>query len=463
MQSARKTKFVHAIISILVMIALIFVSIVIFDLDPQIPLIFGCFAAGVIAAVIGYSWTEILDGILSGIAQSLEAILILILIGMLVGVWIASGTVPTMIYYGLQLISARYFLFTSALVCGIMSYTIGAWGTVGTIGLAFMGVGIALGVPVPVVAGSIISGCYFGEVVSPLSDVTNLTAAVVGQNVFSITKKVMPLAVVAFSISELLYFFIGLQSSGLNEETITSNIQPLLTGLSELFNISLLSLLPLAIIIICIIIKFPAIPSMLIGIISAMIYAMLFQNLSIRDLFIVCSSGYISESGQTTLDSLLTAGGIGSMMETISIVIIAMAFGGLMQHTGQMAALTVPILKRVRGVAGLNVLTVSVCVAMNAVLSDQYLGISVPGQMFAEEYDKRGCSKLELSQALLCGGAVTSPLIPWNTCGIYCMTILGISAREYLPYVFLGMILPLINIAEKILHGYMIKHIKAKA
>lgn len=442
----KTTRFYHALISIAVMAILIFGAVVGLGAEPQIPLVFGCLVAGIVAVWIGYSWEEILQGMTNGITQSLEAILILMLIGMLVGTWIASGTVPTLIYYGLQLIDAQHFLVATALICLIVSFAIGAWGTVGTVGLAFMGIGLALGIPAPVVAGSIITGAYCGEIVSPLSDATNLTAAVVGRNVFDLMKRVIGIALAAFAIAEVMYFITSRQYGGGDLAEVAANINPLLSSLKETFSISLIALIPMIIMVVCIIIKFPAIPSMLAGIISGMMIAVVVQGITPAELAEYSFSGFVSNTGMELLDELLTAGGLMSMMNSITIVIIAMAFGGLMQHTGQMAALVAPLVKHIRGEGGLSALTVVSCIGMNIILPDQYLGISVPGQMYAGEYDKRGFDRLNLSQTLLCGGAVTSPLIPWNTCGIYCRSILGVSALQYLPFAYFDLILPVLMI-----------------
>ena len=190
---------------------LIFIGVVVCGAEPQIPLIFSCTIAALVALWLGHSWEEILEGMLSGIAQSLEAVMILLLIGVLIGAWIASGTVPTLIYYGLKIITPKYFLITAAFTCGLVSFAIGTWGTVGTVGLAFMSIGIALGVPSPIVAGSIITGSYLGEIISPLSDATNLTAAVVDCGIFDLMKRAMPIALVGFAISEVFYFIAGLR------------------------------------------------------------------------------------------------------------------------------------------------------------------------------------------------------------------------------------------------------------
>lgn len=449
----KETKLYQALISIVVMAALMFVCIVVLDADPQIPLILGCLVAGLVALWAGYTWDDMLDGMIKGITQSLEAILILMLIGVLVGVWIASGTVPTMIYYGLMLINAQYFLVTTMAICSLVAFAIGSWGTVGTIGLAFMGIGLALDVPAPLVAGCVVSGAYFGEIVSPLSDATNLTSAVVGRSVFGIIQKVLPLALVAFALAEIMYFALGLSLRGGDGASVAGNVTPLLDALSGAFNITPVALLPMGIMVACILAKVPAIPAMLAGALAGALVAVGLQGADAGNLVGVSFSGFVGETGQEMLDRLLTAGGLMSMMNAISIVIIAMGFGGLMQSTGQMSALLAPIAPRLKGFAALNGVNSAFCVGMNAILPDQYLGISVPGQMFAEEYDNRGIDRERLGVSLLGAGGVSSPLIPWNTCGIYCMGILGVSAMEYAPFAFFDLLMIVVVVASGVLIG----------
>ena len=442
----RRTRFRQAFISIASMIALIFTCVVGFGSEPQVPLVFGTLAAGLVAAWIGYSWDEILEGMVEGIMPSLEAILILLLIGMLVGSWIVSGTVPTMIFYGLHFISGRYFLATTALACAVVSAAIGSWGTLGTVGLAFMGIGLALNIPAPAVAGCIVSGAYCGEVVSPLSDATNLTAGVVGQDVFTLMRRALPLAAVALVLAEVGYVLLGLRFHVQAAGELASNIEPILTGIESSFVISPLCLLPMVAMVACIVVRMPAIPSMLIGIITGMLVAWGVQDAGMALVIDCCFEGFVSESGNELLDGLLSAGGMMSMTGAVTIVLIAMAFGGLMQRTGQMQALVGPFMRHVSTTGGMTAITVVSCVGMNVVLPDQFLGISVPGQMFAAEYEGRGMSALELGRTLLAGGAVTSPLIPWNTCGIYCSSILGIGAMAYGPFAFFCLVLPVLTI-----------------
>ena len=428
----------YPVITLVILIIAMVYAVVLHDGSPQIPLIIGCTAAGLMASFIGYRWNQIVGFMIKGISQSIEALLILLLIGILVGVWIASGTVPAMVYYGLGILSAKFFLAAAILICGIVSFAIGAWGTLGTVGIALMGIGIALGLPAPLVAGCIISGSYFGDAVSPLSDATNLCAAVVGRDVFKVVKiRVVPV-MLAFGAAVIVYLIVGLVISSEGGD-VAGAVEPLRQSLSEVYDISPWCLLPMAIIIVCILAKIPAIPSMLVGILTGVVIAMGFQGTPLADLVLIGVDGYVSDTGVEMVDTLLTAGGLSSMMNTISIIFIAMAFGGIMQRSGQMQALVAPLVNHINSFGVMNTFTVACCVLMNVVLPDQYLGMSVPGQMLQEEYDKRGYEREMLSAGMV-GGAVSSALIPWNTCGIYCLTVLGISAMEYATCAYFNLI-----------------------
>ena len=447
MRKKREVRLWHTLITVCFVAVIVFIGIVLLDSGPQIPLILGCLVAGLVSVYLGYSWDEILEGMLKGIEDSLEAILILMLIGMLAGSWITAGTVPSMIWYGLRLVTPQMFLPATMFICLLIAFAIGSWGTVGTMGLAFMGMGLALNIPAPLTAGAVISGAYMGEVISPLSDATNLAAGVTGEDAFAIVKRILPLALAAGAGAIILYAVFGLRCGSGNAEAVKQGIGSMLTGIRSQFVISPLALLPLVIILICIIIKLPAIPSMLFGALAGMVFAGILQGESAKNIFLYAMEGYISRSGNETLDTLLSAGGLKGMLESVSVVLIAMAFGGIMKKTGQMEVLVRPLVRFAHGQGGMIMLTVCTCVGMNAVLPDQYLGISMPGQMYADEYDRRGISRVKLAAVLLGGGAVTSPLIPWNTCGIYCRAVLGVQPGVYAPFAFYGMLLPVITIA----------------
>lgn len=438
-------KFLHGLITLVLMVFFMFSSIVFLGTGPQVPLIFGCLAAGVMALVIGYSWNDVLKGMLDGIIPSLEAILILMLIGMLVGTWIAAGTMPTMIYYGLMVISPKIFLPAAVILCTVVAFAIGSWGTVGTIGLAFMGIGSALGLPAPLVAGAVISGAYAGEMVSPLSDATNLASAVVRGDVFEICGRVVKRGIPAMIAALVIFTVSGIMNTDASSGS-ENGTEALLSGIEAQFDISPLALIPVGVMAVCLILKMPAIPAMLFGAISGMVCALTLQHYPLKDLMEACYSGYKSDTGNDMIDSLLSAGGIEEMFYTISIIIIAMAFGGIMTHTGQMKAVITPMVSAAKGEGNLTLLSTVSTVIVNIIIPDQYLGVSLPGEMYADTYKERGISKKHLATSLLGGGVVTSPLIPWNTCGLYCTTILGVATGDYMKYCFFCLVMPIVTI-----------------
>lgn len=453
--SKQEAKLHHALITVLFMASVMFTSLVLLHAGPKVPLVLGCLAAGLTAWHLGYTWEEILGGMIDGISGSIEAILILLLIGMLVGSWIAAGTVPALICLGLRLVSARVFLPATMLICLVVAFAIGSWGTVGTIGLAFMGIGLALKVPAPLTAGAIVSGSYMGEVISPLSDATNLASASVGESVLPVVKKMLPAAMTAGVISFVIFAAQGLRLSPSvdADSLVEQNIRPLLESLHSQFRISPLCLLPAAVIIFCIILRIPAIPSMLSGALAGMLTAIFLQGKGAGDVFSCACSGYVSASGNDTVDQLLSAGGLDGMLEPVSIILLAMAFGGIMIRSRQMEALVRPVSEHLRTAGSLSAAAVITCALMNIILPDQYLAISMPGQMYAGSFDRKHLSRSQLGAVILGGGAVTSPLVPWNTCGIYCMSILSVHPLVYAPCAYFSLILPAVTVLFWALQG----------
>lgn len=436
------TKIYHAFTTTVLLVAIMFVVVVKFGMEPQIPLIFGCIIAGIVSMWAGWSWEDVLDGMIFGITQSIEAILILFSIGILIGVWICGGVVPTMIYYGIKILSPKIFLPATLLICSAVSLAVGSWGAAGTVGIAFMGIGQALGIPPAMVAGAVVSGAYVGDKISPLTDGTNLAAAVTRTDVFTVAKKMIVVALGVYAVILVAYFLLGFGYADADASAITANTKLVLDGLKNSFRITPFALLPLVIMLLCIILKVPAIPSIMAGIVSGMLQAFLLQGTSFRGILANAYSSVFSKTGVAMLDELLTVGGFESMLYTVSIIILAMALGGIMQYTGQMNALIFPFVRRVRSTTGMTALTTVTCVAANVLLPDQYLSISAPGQMYLEEYEKRGIDTVLLANTLGSGGAVTSALVPWNTCGAYMSTMLGVATFTYLPFAFFNILMP---------------------
>lgn len=441
----RKPYFYEALISILGLILIMGISLVKYETDPHIPMLLGSVIAGLVAYKAGYDWKYIERGMIEGITQALQSVIILTIIGVLIGVWIQAGVVPSMIYYGFNILSPKIFLLATLLICSVTSLATGtSWGTVGTVGIALMGIAQGLGVPAPIAAGAIISGAYFGDKMSPLSDTTNLAPAVAGTDVFTHVRHMIYTTGVTYIIVAILYLVLGMKF-GSGEMTI-STINEIKEGLEAQFFISPLLLIPPLVVITCVALKAPAIPSITLGVILGALEAAIFQKADLGTIITAGYSGYVSETGGQLIDELLTAGGMTAMSYSISLTIAAMMFGGILEKTGQMEALMKPILKRLKSDGSLIFATIASCVATNMLLPEQYISIVVPGRMYADAYKERGLHPKNLSRALEDGGTITSVLVPWNTCGAFMKDILGISAAAYGPWAFLNYINPIVSI-----------------
>lgn len=444
-EAPRKATLGEAIITFGLLILVMSVSIIKFGADPHVPMFVGVILAALMALKIGYDWDTIEASMIKGITQALQSVIILAIIGILVGVWILSGVVPSMIYYGLNILSPSIFLVATVIIGSITSLATGtSWGTAGTMGIALMGIAHGMGIPAPITAGAVISGAYFGDKMSPLSDTTNLAPAMAGTDVFTHVKAMMKPTAVAYVISLILFgvFSAKFAKSGAD----TSAVATLQEGLQANFKISPILLLPPVIVIVSIAMKTPAIPGIVLGILSAAILAPIFQGSNLGELMTAGMDGYVSETGVEALDDLLTAGGLMGMMFSISLTILAMMFGGIAEETGQLEAIVNVVLKRVKSATGLVTATILTCFLSNATMPEQYISIVIPGRMYAPAYRDRGFHPKMLSATLEAGGTVSGALIPWNTCGVYLTGVLGVATTEYLPYAFFNLLMPIVTI-----------------
>ncbi len=434
-----------AVIPVLFLVFALFITIVLLGQPAHIPLILAAAVAAGVAAYLKFSWKEIEDGMIHGINLAMGAILILMVVGIMIGTWISGGIVPTMIYYGLKVLSPGIFLVATMIICSIISLGTGSsWSTAGTVGVALIGVGQGLGIPVPMVAGAIISGAYFGDKMSPLSDTTNLAPAVAGTDLFSHIRHMVYTAAVAYIIALGLYAFLGIRSSGGVLES--QNIETMLSTIDSQFYIHPLLLLPPVLVIVMVVLKIPPLPSLLGGVLLGALFAVFTQSQSLAEIVQAAHSGYVSNSGVAMVDDLLTRGGLMSMMETVALIICALSFGGIMEKTHMLEALASALLKRVRRTGSLVATTIFSCIGMNVIAADQYIAIVVPGRMFKNAFDAKGLHPKNLSRVLEDSGTVTSPLIPWNSCGAFMGATLGVSPLLYLPYAFLNLSQPLVSL-----------------
>lgn len=455
----KPVKLYHAIISFLGLVIVMSVGIVKFGVDPHIPMFIGVIIAAIVSLSLGFSWSEIEHMMVDGISKAMQSILILAIVGMMIGVWLLSGTIPTMIYYGLTLLRPSIFLIAAVLICSITSLATGtSWGTMGTMGLALMGIGHGLGMPVGPTAGAILAGAYFGDKMSPLSDTTNLAPAMAGTDVFTHVKFMLRSTLFTYAIALVFFGFIGFRfASGGTADT--SQAQMLMEGLKNNFNINPILLLPPLVVILAIALKIPAIPGITLGLLSAAVMAPIFQgNLKIfsdsleylhtgvtfGDILSVGRNGFFCKTEVDALNSLLTTGGLMNMASSILMTVIAMMFGGIMEGTGQLAVVIEAIIKKIHSAAGLVGVTELTCFLSNIVMPEQYISILVPGRMYAPAYRKEGLHPKTLSNALESAGTVTSCLVPWNTCGMFIATTLGVTTAQYLPWAVFNYMMPLV-------------------
>ena len=408
-------------------------------------------------------WKNILKTISKNISSTTSAIIILLLIGSLTGTWLISGVVPAMIYYGLQILNPDFFLLASCIICAIVSLASGSsWSTIATIGIALIGIGQVLGISEGLIAGSIISGAYFGDKMSPLSDTTNLAAAMASSDLFSHIKYMMYTTIPSFVITLIIFFFIGLSI----ETTTTQNINELLISLNSKFNISiLLFLVPISVVAL-IIKKTPAIPALMAGVALGALFAIVFQPqiikeisqtdiLNIKSYYKVIIDSIASDIQINTenklMNNLLNSGGMKGMLSTIWLVICAMSFGGAMQETGLLKRISEPVIQYAKTTGSLIATTSGTCIFFNLTTADQYLSIVVPGKMFEDSFKNKGLAPENLSRTLEDSGTVTSVLIPWNTCGAAQSAVLGVATLTYLPFCFFNLISPLMTMT----YGYL--------
>ena len=419
------------------------------SIPVPIPLVAATAVAAFVAWRLGMKWKAIEESFLHGIMLSLGACLILLVIGMLIGTWILGGIVPTMVYYGLKLISPSVFLVATCSICAIVSLASGSsWATAGTVGIAMIGVGSGLGIPLPMVAGAIISGAYFGDKMSPLSDTTNLAPAVAGSDLFSHVRHMTYTTLPALVIALVLYGLLGLKYGG--GELDTRGITAILATLDAKFTISAWLLLVPGLVFVLVIKRVPALPALLIGAVAGGICAIFVQDAPISDVLLVSNNGYVASTGAAAVDELLTRGGLQSMFPTLAIIITAMCFGGVMERSGMLESLASVVLRFAKSTGSLIAATVGTCIGMNIIAPDQYLSIVVPGRMYRDAYQRAGLDPKNLSRALEDAGTLSSPLIPWNTCGAYMTATLGVFSFAYLPYAFLNLICPIISV----IYGY---------
>lgn len=464
-QGGREPSLIDALIPVITLVSLLALSVYLYGNNSssganQIALIFSGCVALLVGGKNGYKWSDIDKAIRQGIANTFGAMLILLTVGMLIGSWILSGTVPAMIYYGLQIINPNIFYFTACILCAVASISTGSsWTVAGTVGIGLMGISSGLGLSPEITAGAIISGAYFGDKMSPLSDTTNLAPAVAGTDLFTHIRHMTWTTFPSISIALLLYLIIGLYN---DVENIQVDLGDRLAILESSFNISIYLLFPLVVVFYMAMKKNPAFPSLVVGTVAGIVCAIIFQqetilrvaeNASRGDLLNVIDgiwrslfAGYTADTGNLEMDDLLTRGGMSSMLNTIWLIMCAITFGSILERLGLLNKLVLGMIRMAHSTGSLILITALTCIGVNIVAADQYISIVLPGRMYRLEFKKRNLAAKNLSRVLEDTGTVTSVLIPWNTCGAFMSGTLGIATFAYAPYCFFNIISPCISV-----------------
>jgi Na+:H+ antiporter, NhaC family len=461
--ATREPSMLQAVFPLLLLVVLLAASVALYGDNSsygpnQIALLLCACTAGIIGLRNGMAWTDVQDAMVHGVSLATSAIFILLAVGALIGTWILSGTVPTLIAYGLQLMEPSWFYPATCLVCALVALSVGSsWTVAGTLGVALIGVAQGLGLSVEITAGAVISGAYFGDKMSPLSDTTNLAPAAAGSELFGHIRHMTWTTGPSFVLALIGFTLFGLFA---RPAGVDADFGDLPAVLATQFTMGWYLLIPLLVVLGLAMRRVPAFPSILIGALLGAVFAVLFQPdlviaradnaelgrgaALLAGAWLALADGYVSASGSEAVDDLLSRGGMSSMLNTIWLVLCAMAFGAVMERVGLLERLIRGVLVAARSTGSLIAATLGTAIGTNVVAADQYMAIVLTGRIFRPEYERRGLAPENLSRALEDGGTLTSPLVPWNSCGAYMAATLGVATFDYLPYALFNLFSPIV-------------------
>ncbi|NIB38574.1 Na+/H+ antiporter NhaC [Pseudomaricurvus alkylphenolicus] len=423
----------------------------------QITLIMVTAVAALVALLHGFSWEEVQEGILYGCNLAMLPMLILMLVGVLIASWIAAGTIPALIYYGMMALTPEYFLFTACLICCLGSVCTGSsWTTAATFGVGFMGVGLGLGIPPALTAGAVISGSIFGDKMSPLSDSTNLASGVAEADLFDHIRSMAYSTGPAILLTLAIFFLFGVssESGGSNNN---DRMDSLIEGIRNNYVLNPLTLLPPVLVVLLAVKKVGGLAVMVIATLLGFVLAVVVQGHSVSDMLHYMNYGFVSEIGIPEVDKLLSGGGLQNMMWTISLAFAALAMGGVMEKTKMLTVILEQVQKMVNSVSGLVTTHVVSSVVINVFTASQYMAIIIPTRMLIPLYKKKRLLPQVCSRVSEDSATVTSPLIPWGLGGVYYASVLGVATLDYLPYTFFAWLAPIITLLLAYTNKYMFR------
>ena len=428
-----------------VIVSLVICIMILKTVSIQVGLLMGMVFVTLISRTLGYKFNDLMELIKQSIGESTFGLWFFIAIGAIIAAWMAAGTVPAIIYYGLGFISPTVFLPAGFILCTITALSTGtSWGTVGTVGIALIGIGQGLGIPLPVTAGMIISGAITGDKMSPVSDTPNLTSMSAGADLYDTIKAMIQTILPAFIITLALFVYMGIKyGSGDANLTVITETRSVLAAN---FNLNPIVMLPIAILIVLNIFKFPSLPSMTIAVIAGLVVAVVFQDATIPAALESLNSGFKIETGSTYVDPILNRGGIQSMMWTFSVAFMALSLGGVLSKVGYMETLIKGLVDKAKTVGSLTLLVMVSSITSTAAFGEAYLSFILNGELFKKQFDKVGLSRAMLARIVSEGGLMLAPLMPWTTFGAFVTATLGISGFVFAPYAFMSFLSPIISV-----------------
>ena len=460
----REPSLLQALAPLLFLVAALVCAVYLYADDAsfganQVALMLASGVAAIVGMRNGIAWDDIQGSLVHGVALAVVPIFILLSVGALIGTWLLSGTVPTLIVYGMHLMHPAYFYPAACLICAIVALAIGSsWTVAGTLGVALIGVAQGMDMSLPITAGAIISGAYFGDKMSPISDTTVIAPAAAGADLFAHIRHLTWTTIPSLAVALVLFTIIGFTSGGSGSGEAGFGDLPGLLG--EHFTLGWYLLIPLAAVFALAVLRFPAYPTIMVGALLGAVFAVVFQpglvvalagNEALpRPMALLSGAwkamfeGYTASTGNAAVDDLLTRGGMASMLNTVWLIVCALGFGAVMERTGLLDRLIRSVLAVAKSTGSLIAATIATAFGGNAVAADQYMAIVLTGRLYQPEYRRRGLAPENLSRALEDGGTITSPLVPWNTCGAYMAATLGVATLDYLPYAFFNLAGPVI-------------------
>ncbi|WP_077306917.1 Na+/H+ antiporter NhaC [Terribacillus halophilus] len=454
MKEARLPTITEIIIILGIFLALVLSFTVYLDLPIQLALFISWFVVIILGLRLGHAFQDLQKSIISGISNGLEAVLILVSVGTLIGTWIAGGVVPTIIYYGLEFIHPSIFLLATLIICSVMSIATGtSWGTAGTAGIAMMAIGEGLGMPLPLVAGAVLSGAYFGDKLSPLSDSTVLSSSLSKVDVLEHVRAMLFLSVPAFVISAILFTVAGFLYGG--DDIDQARVESLKGALQDNFDIGIIMLIPALFVLVLLALKKPSMPVIVAGALLGAIWASVFQGMDFPAALQTAYSGFSIETGVNFIDGILNRGGVMGMLDTLMVIVFGLGFGGLLEKLGVLQVIVSTFENKLVSAGNTTVATLIVAFLGNVLGCAMYVALILTPKMMEKTYDRQHLDRRVLSRNTEVGGTLTSGMVPWTDNGIYMAGILGVSTFSYLPFMWLSFV----AIALAIIYGYTGKFI----